>query len=211
MFSPQTTTEWVCKSFSHRGHKIVWLKITYFRQLDRFLNQTSPWHCYTFIWRLRHDLLENDVNSCLEQLLSDLFQFVENLLEMATREVLFFVKGCKSNQSSRIETLSPLKVKTELCRWVFRLQTTTEWVFKSFSHRGRKIVGLKITYFRQFDRFHNQTSPWHCYTFIWRPRHDLLENDVNYCLEQLLSDLFEFVKNLLEMATRETYSFCKRL
>ena len=53
-------------------------------------------------------------NSCTEKLVSESFEFVENLLEMATREIMFFVKGSKSNQSSVMATLSSLTVKTDM-------------------------------------------------------------------------------------------------
>jgi hypothetical protein len=42
------------------------------------------------------------------------FEFVENLLEMATQEFDLLVEGTKSNQSSVVETFSYLKVITDV-------------------------------------------------------------------------------------------------
>jgi hypothetical protein len=66
-----------------------WCKLTFFCQFIWIHYQTSDGHYITFKRRGRHTKLKSRCVSCHGNLLSELFEFVVNLLQMASREIVF--------------------------------------------------------------------------------------------------------------------------
>jgi hypothetical protein len=92
----------------------VCCKLTCFFSIHSNSLSASHWHYITFKRRGRNTKLKSVCVPCPGNLLSELFEFVVNLLQMATREIIFVFYGSMSKQFSMAEIFWPLKVSSSI-------------------------------------------------------------------------------------------------
>ena len=124
-----------------------------FRSLLQIHNQASHWNSFTFNWRPWHAKLQTSCKSFTEWLLFVLFEFFENLLEMATRRNDSVIKGSKSNQSSFAWTVYPVAVKRDLWLWMSRVKHTYWLSVNTFFIEALKSFCANLPVFIDFFDF----------------------------------------------------------
>jgi hypothetical protein len=141
-------------------------------------------------------------NPCLNCYFKTCLNLLKNPSKWLAEEIIQLLKAPDLIRHFLLElfTLCRWKETCDIECWGLRQRISEYSVF--LPNRGVEIVWWKQTFFRSHLRIDCQASDWHCITFNWRPRHDMLESYCRSVPELLLKDLFEFIEKPFEMASR---------